>query len=259
MYGTSGFIIVIEIEIHLASKKNRTDVYDTSGFKIEMVFDGNVTYQNHNRKQVINTLVQFIDQQQDNRTQERASINAYGLNQQQTWLPPASNGPPPDRPGGYQQRKPIDNRPAWVARTGYDVDKPTEKRQVEFAMDETTKKNGRLFVTLGSVLGSTLGAKGAPMPLDVDNGLPGIKMRFGKTEDTKVTLICNVDTCAAMSTGNLQLHEWIMTTYPEIVAEYIQYVDNKPFEPIQLSCAVQDLDTVQAEHGKLTAIVRYWT
>ena len=61
-----------------------------------------------------------------------------------------------------------------------------------------------------------------------------------------------------MSTGNLQLHEWIMTAYPEIVAEYIQYDDNNPFEPIQLSCAVQDLNTVQADRGKLTAIVRYW-
>ena len=29
-------------------------------------------------------------------------------------------------------------------------------------------------------------------------------------------------------------------------------------EPIQLSCAVQDLNTVQAEHGNLTAIVHYW-
>ena len=100
------------------------------------------------------------------------------------------------------------------------------------------KKNGRLFVTSGRVLVSTLAAKGAPMPLDVDNGLPGIEMRLGTTDDTEVTFICHVDTCAAMSTGNLQIHEWIMTTYPEIVAEYIRYDDNNPFEPIQFSCAV---------------------
>ena len=154
---------------------------------------------------MINTLVHFVNQQQDNRTQDRASINAYGPNQQQTELPPASNGQPPDRPGGLHQRRPMDNRPAWVARTGYDVDKPTKKRQVEFAVNEARKKNGRLFVTLGSVLVSTLAAKGMPMPLDVDNGLPGIEMRFGKTDDTKVTFICHIDTCAAMSTGNLQL------------------------------------------------------
>ena len=97
------------------------------------------------------------------------------------------------------------------------------------------------------------------MPRYVDNRLPGIEMRLGTTDDTEVTFICHVDTCAAMSTGNLQLHKWIMTTYPEIVAEYIQYDDNNPFEPIQLSCTVQDLNTVQAEHQTLTAIVRYWT
>ena len=114
-----------------------------------------------------------------------------------------------------------------------------------------------MFVTIGRVLVSTLAAKGAPIPLDVDNGLPGIEMRLGTTDDTEVTFIRHVDTCAAMSTGNLQLHEWIMTTSPEIVAEYIQYDDINPFEPIQLSCAVQDLNTVQAEHGKLTAIVSY--
>ena len=153
----------------------------------------------------------------------------------------------------------MDNRPAWAARNSYEIDKPNRKRQVDFAVDEAKRKNGRLFVFLGKVLVSTFAAKGAPMPLDVDNGLPGIEMRFGRTDDTEVTFICHVDTCAAMSTGNLQVHEWIMTTYPEIVAEYIQYNDDKPFEPIQLSCAVQDLDTVQAEHGKLTAIVRYWT
>ena len=94
------------------------------------------------------------------------------------------------------------------------------------------------------------------MSLDVDNGFPGTKMILGTTDDTEVTFIFHVDTCAAMSTGNLQLHEWIMTTYSEIVAEYIQYDDNNPFKPNQLSCVVQDLNTVQAEHGKLTAIVR---
>ena len=83
----------------------------------------------------------------------------------------------------------MDNRPAWVARTGYEIDKPNKKRQVEFAVDESRKKNGRLFVTIGSVLVSTLAAKRAPMPLDVDNGLPGIKMRLGTMDDTEVTFI----------------------------------------------------------------------
>ena len=108
----------------------------------------------------------------------------------------------------------MDNRPAWVAQTGFDVEMPNKKRQVEFALDEARRKNGGLFVTIGRVLVRTLAAKGAPMPLYVDNGLPGIEMRLGTTDDTEVMFIFHVDTCAAMSTGNLQLHEWIMTKYP---------------------------------------------
>ena len=214
---------------------------------------------NRNRKQIL-TFVNFVNQQQDNRTQDRASINVYGPSQTQARLPPASDGPPPNKPSdGYQQRRKMDNRPAWKSKEGYEIDKPGRKRQVDFDVDETKNKNGRLFAFLGKVLVSTTAARGAPMPLDVDNGLPGIEMRFGKTDETEVTFICHVDTCAAMSTGNLKVHEWIMTTYPSIVAEYIQYNDDTPFEPIQLSCAVQDLDKVQSEHGNLTAIVRYWT
>ena len=56
-----------------------------------------------------------------------------------------------------------------------------------------------------------------------------------------------------------QVHQWLMTTYPEIVAEYIQFDDSDPFQPLQLECAVSDLSAVEDNHGKLTAIVRYWT
>jgi len=97
------------------------------------------------------------------------------------------------------------------------------------------------------------------MPLDLDNGLPGIVLRLGREGSTEVSFTGHVDTCAAMSTGNLLLHQWIMTKHPHTVAEYIQYDDDEPFEPIKLSCAVDDLKTIEAEHGKLTAIVRYWT
>ena len=78
------------------------------------------------------------------RTQERASTNAYGSNHQQTDLPLVPYGPPLNRPG-YQQRRSIDNRPAWVAWTGYDVDKPNKKRQVEFAKARLRVSTARRF------------------------------------------------------------------------------------------------------------------
>ena len=49
-----------------------------------------------------------------------------------------------------------------------------------------------------------------------------------------------------------------MTAHPHLVAEYIQYDDTTPFQPIQLACAVRDLEKVESMHGKLTEIVRYW-
>ena len=98
------------------------------------------------------------------------------------------------------------------------------------------------------------------MPLTVDNKLPGCTLRFGKTEGkteaNEVSFICHVDTCTAMSTGNLLLHQWIMTKYLSIVAEYTQYDNITPFEPMRLSLDLKGLDGCD---NKLTAVVRYWT
>ena len=61
-----------------------------------------------------------------------------------------------------------------------------------------------------------------------------------------------------MNTGNMYVHQWLMTTRPHLVAEHIQYNDSKPFQPLQRKCAVNYLDAIESMHGKLTNIVRYW-
>lgn len=158
--------------------------------------------------------------------------------------------PPPEAP--TPPRRPVDNRPAWVANA-----ESKRKNNSEFTED-TPSSRGRLFVMTAPIL-SHSEERCAPMPLTVDNKLPGCTLRFGKTEADEVSFICHVDTCAAMSTGNLLLHQWIMTKYPSIVAEYTQYDDNTPFEPIRLSVALQGLDGCDIMKNKLTAVVRYWT
>ena len=67
-----------------------------------------------------------------------------------------------------------------------------------------------------------------------------------------------MDTCAAMNTGNLLVHQWIMTKHPYIVCSYEQYNNENPFDPLSLSCAVT-MDKVSATYGKLTAVVTYHT
>lgn len=146
----------------------------------------------------------------------------------------------------------MDNRPAWVANGD-----GKRKNDNEFQEDAPSNR-GRLFVMTAPIL-SHSEERCPPMPLSVDNKLPGCTLRFGKTPDDEVSFICHVDTCAAMSTGNLKLHQWIITKFPSIVAEYTQYDDANPFEPIKLAVALQGLDGADSMKNKLTAVVRYWT
>jgi len=131
---------------------------------------------------------------------------------------------------------------------GTDEDAPTDAK----------RKKGRLWVFSADIMVITHHPVSPPMPLDVDNGLPGIKLWFGSASVNDIGFICHMDTCTAMNTGNLRVHQWLTTKHPHIVAKYIQYDDIHPFEPLQLHCTVNDLAKTEPMHGKLTAIVRYW-
>ena len=97
------------------------------------------------------------------------------------------------------------------------------------------------------------------MPIDLDNGLPGTSLRF----HDDVIFLNHIDTCAAMNTGNLLVHQWIISTFPSIVVEYCQYNDANPFEPLSLKCDI-DTDNTETFFNKqynncLTALVTYKT
>ena len=68
----------------------------------------------------------------------------------------------------------------------------------------------------------------------------------------------HIDTCAAMNTVNLLLHKYIMIKHPLLANEFIQYDDADRFDPIILKYTVVDLVKAENDHGKLTAIIRYW-
>ena len=93
-----------------------------------------------------------------------------------------------------------------------------------------------------------------PIPLDVDNTLPGIELWF----PSKNGLLYHLNMCAAINACIICVHQWLMITNPHLVTEYIQYDDCKPFQPLQLQCAVNELSNTKYMHEKLTAIVRYW-
>ena len=61
-----------------------------------------------------------------------------------------------------------------------------------------------------------------------------------------------------MNTGSLNLHQWIITTYPTIVASNEQFDDASPFQPVGLDCDVPSADS-SAVSNQLTAVVTYKT
>ena len=97
-----------------------------------------------------------------------------------------------------------------------------------------------------------------PIPLSVDNKLPAIEMRFGTNPDTELQFMCHLDSCAGMNTGNLALHQWVITNHPDIVDSYEECNDANPFHPLMLDCAVPTADSKESLDGKLTAVVTYF-
>ncbi|GFH46281.1 predicted protein [Chaetoceros tenuissimus] len=96
-------------------------------------------------------------------------------------------------------------------------------------------------------------------PITTNNDLPYINLPLLNGEKV-LRIRAHTDSCAALSVGNLRVHQYIMHTHPDIVLEYIQFDDPASFEPIRLSVATTvDKPVDLHERGALTAIVRYKT
>ena len=69
-----------------------------------------------------------------------------------------------------------------------------------------------------------------------------------------------LDTGAAMNSGSLTYHLWVMSQSPEMVAEFIQCGDGTGYDVVQLLAAL-DLDSSHQplDHEKMTAVIRYKT
>ena len=137
------------------------------------------------------------------------------------------------------------------------------KKRVEFTNDnevreDKSRKKGRVWMYSALVLATPAAKYTQPTPLNVDNDLPGVELWFGTKEENEICFVYHLDSCAAMNIRNLRVHQWLMTQYPSIVAEYIQYDNAHSFQPLQLQCTVNDLVNAESIHGKLTVIARYW-
>ena len=171
-------------------------------------------------------------------------------------------------------------QPAWMTRTNTNNSSPTTPSQQlsnSFGSSTTSNttdntspsKRSRLFLMTAQIFQTSPNTLLKPMPLDIDNGLPAVAMSFGSPDtplQKQISFTCHIDSCAAMNTGNMLVHQWIITNYPDIVANYVCYNDKSPFQPIQLLCALKETSIshqhTQAEidaANSLTAVVRYKT
>ena len=119
----------------------------------------------------------------------------------------------------------------------------SNRRRVDFK----TKKDDcsqcvRILVLCGSIFATTPFHNVRQMSLSLENCLPVAVFRFGSNSEDEVAFPCYLDSCATMNTGSFNLHQWIITTYPAIVASYEQFDDASPFQSIGLDCAVPSAD-----------------
>jgi hypothetical protein len=99
------------------------------------------------------------------------------------------------------------------------------------------------------------------MPLRIDNGLPHITLHIGTPRlDETIGLSALFDSGAALSSGYLPYHLWVMRECPDLVASLERFDDTSPFEPIKLGgaiCSPEDYN--ESTHGQLMAVIRYRT
>ena len=94
------------------------------------------------------------------------------------------------------------------------------------------------------------------MPLTVHNNIPLINIYFGCIQNySDISFALNIDSCSAMNVRNLKIHQWVITTHPEIFSSFIQYKKENLFDPITLNCEVEDYKKIKVTCGKLTDII----
>jgi hypothetical protein len=171
---------------------------------------------------------------------------------------PPSFGPEPT-PNSGSGRGAHRHQPAWMTQQHHSRTNDTLANPDSASPNTSHKKprNYALFVRSCQQQVSTSPAL-RPMPIRVDNGLPHLRLNLGLSAPATLSVL--FDSGAALSSGYLPYHLWIMRQNPETVASFERFDDANPFEPIKLGGAIRHPDDYnESVHGQLTAIIRYKT
>ena len=82
------------------------------------------------------------------------------------------------------------------------------------------------------------------MPLDIYSGLLFILIQVGKGNSAEyyletIKFLSHVENFAAMNTGNMILHQYIITKYTYLIVKYVKYSDSDPFKPLQIQVGIE--------------------
>ena len=156
--------------------------------------------------------------------------------------------PPRAREGGHQKlEQEVNNMPTWMTKRG----------KTTLLVDKLTKPPAFLFSDISYIVSQSNHAR--PIPVNIDNGLPDVAMRFNVSDEKETSFNVHTDSCAGLNIGNLNVHKWVITTYPYIVNNYMDFYDKDKFEPLGFNCATNDVKDVENNVRKITAIVIYYT
>ena len=180
--------------------------------------------------------------------------------------PSSAHTPPAGRPPAFSHNSSTGagrgsqrNQPAWMSQQHHSRTSAASPTGPVDTNPSPPKKarNFPLFVRSLQNQVSTSPAL-RPMPIRVDNGLPHLRLNLGLSSDATLSVL--FDSGAALSSGYLPYHLWIMRENPDIVASFERFDDSNPFEPIKLGGAIRHPDDYnESMHGQLTAIIRYKT
>ena len=99
-----------------------------------------------------------------------------------------------------------------------------------------------------------------PMPISINNSLSSINLHIDNPEYIKNRIRILIDTGAAMNTGSLECHLWVIFQCPEMVEECLQYGKYTVYDAIYVLAALDLKDTNQdIDHGKMTVVIHYKT
>ena len=89
-----------------------------------------------------------------------------------------------------------------------------------------------VFFTLFARISNLSASKQKSMPISINNSLPSVNILLGLTMEPNNGMRMLVDTGAAINSGHLDYHLWVVSQCPEMVAEFLQCEPNTGYDVV---------------------------